>query len=286
LDDTKWVFLDGSKKVVYIRNRRFLKTGHKYRSKLYMRYYDNTLENEPPPKRCHNREHVYKMVKNIKIVYGKKKLDRTIRDRSKPSIEGVPFKKQSIFFQYLPYWPQLEVPHAIDAMHVQKNVFESLMGTLMDTTKSKDGLKARKDMVQLKVMPELHPILEDNGKYTLPMASYNLDLPERRTLCTFVKDIKVPTRFSANPKKLVSMKDLSFTNCKAHDYHVMLTVYLPIAIRAIKPEFLRMAITRMCYFFSKISQKTIGKKELSDLHDFMVETHNQLEMCLPPAFLI
>ena len=44
----------------------------------------------------------------------------------------------------------------------------------------------------------------------------------------------------------------------------------------------RMAITRMCYFFSKISQKMIGKQELSDLHEFMVETQNQLEMCLPP----
>jgi hypothetical protein len=52
----------------------------------------------------------------------------------------------------------------------------------------------------------------------------------------------------------------------------MLTVFLPIAIRAIKPEFLNMAITRMCYFFSKISQKMIPKEELSDLHDFMVET--------------
>jgi hypothetical protein len=29
---------------------------------------------------------------------------------------------------------------------------------------------------------------------------------------------------------------------------------------------------------------TIGKKELSDLHEFVVETQNQLEMCLPPAF--
>ena len=66
----------------------------------------------------------------------------------------------------------------------------------------------------------------------------------------------------------------------------MLTVFLPITIRAIKPEFLKMAITHMCYFFTKISQKMIGKKELSDLHDFMVETKNQLEMCLPPAFLI
>jgi hypothetical protein len=64
----------------------------------------------------------------------------------------------------------------------------------------------------------------------------------------------------------------------------MLTVFLPIAFRAIKLEFLKMAITRMCYFLSKISQKMIGKKELSDLHEFVVETQNQLEMYLPPAF--
>jgi hypothetical protein len=147
----------------------------------------------------------------------------------------------------------LEVPHAIDAMHMQKNVFESLIATLMDTTKSKDGLKAWKDLVQLNVMLELHPILEDNGKYTLPTARYNLDLQERRALCTFVRGIKVPTGFSANPKKLVSMKDLSFPHCKAHNFHVMLMVFLPIAIRAIKLEFLKMAITHMCYFFSKIS---------------------------------
>ena len=79
--------------------------------------------------------------------------------------------------------------------------------------------------------------------------------------------IKVLTGFSANVKKLVSMKDLLITHYKAHDCHVMLTVFLPIAIRAIKLEFLKMAITHMCYFFSKISQKTIGKQELSDLHE-------------------
>jgi hypothetical protein len=63
LDDTKWVFLDGSKKVVYIRNWRFLKIGHKYHSKLCLRYYGNIPEIEPPPERRHNGEHVYKMVK-------------------------------------------------------------------------------------------------------------------------------------------------------------------------------------------------------------------------------
>ena len=39
-------------------------------------------------------------------------------------------------------------------------------------------------------------------------------------------------------KKLVSMKDLSITHCKAHDCHVMLIVFLPIAIRAIKARVL------------------------------------------------
>ena len=147
----------------------------------------------------------------------------------------------------------MEVPHAIDAMDVQKNVFESLIAILMDTGKSKDGLKAWKDMVQLNVMPQLHQVPEANGKYTLPAACFNLTPDEKRAICTFLRGIKVPTGFSANVKKLVSMKDLSITHCKAHDCHVMLTVFLPIAIRAIKPEFLKMTITRMCYFFSKIS---------------------------------
>jgi hypothetical protein len=262
LDGTTLVFLDASKKIVYLRNRRFLKTSHKYHSKLFFRFYDNTLEIEPPPERRHNGEHVY----------GKKNLDGTNRDRSTPPIEGVSLKKQSIFFQYLLYWPDLEVPHAIDAMHVQKNVFKSLIATLMDIGKSKDSLKSRKDMVQLNVMPQLHPVLEANGKYTLPVACFNQTPEEKRAIRTFLRGVKVSTGFSANVKKLVSMKDLSITHCKAHDCHMMLTVFLPIAIRVIKPEFLKIVITCMCYFFLKISQKTIRKKELSDLHEFVVET--------------
>ena len=248
------MYLDASKKIVYLRNRRFLKTSHKYRNKLFFRFYDNASEIEPPLERRHNGEHVYIMVKNIRIIYGNKNLDGMNRDRSTPLVEGVPFKKQSIFFQYLLYCLDLEVPHAIDAMHMQKNVFESLIATLMDTGKSNNGLKARKDMVQLYVMPQLHPVPEANGKYTLPVACFNLTPEEKRDICTFLREVKVPTRFSVNVKKLVSMKDLSITHYKAHDCHVMLTVFLPIAIRAIKLEFLKMAITRMCYFFMKNSE--------------------------------
>ena len=132
----------------------------------------------------------------------------------------------------------------------------------------------------------MSPVPEANGKYTVPMACFNLTPDEKRVICTFLRGIKVPTEFLANVKKIVSMKDLSITHFKTHDCHVMLTVFLPIAIRAIKPEFLKMATTRMCYLFLKISQKTIGKQELSGLHEFVVETQNQLKIYLPPDFWI
>ena len=63
LDGTTWVYLDASKKTVYLRYRCFLKTTHKYHNKMYFRFYDNTLENEPPSERCQNGQHVFKMVK-------------------------------------------------------------------------------------------------------------------------------------------------------------------------------------------------------------------------------
>ena len=48
-----------------------LKTNHKYHSKIYFRYYDNKLENEPPLERRKNGQHVFEMVKNICVVLEK-----------------------------------------------------------------------------------------------------------------------------------------------------------------------------------------------------------------------
>jgi len=103
LDGTIWVYLDASKRIVYLRYRRFLKTNHKCHSKIYFRYYDSKPKNEPPPMRRKNGQHVFKMVKNMRVILGKKNLDEMKKNRSTPPIVDVTFKKQSIFFQYLPY---------------------------------------------------------------------------------------------------------------------------------------------------------------------------------------
>jgi len=69
-------------------------------------------------------------------------------------------------------------------MHVQKNVFESLIGTLLDMKgKTKEGINSRMNMVQLGIKKELHPIRLENGKYHLSVASYNLNNHEKHAMC-------------------------------------------------------------------------------------------------------
>ena len=62
----------------------------------------STIKIGHAPKR-RDGHYVYNMAKNIKVAYDKKKKDGKINKRDTPPIDGVPLKKMSIFFKYLPY---------------------------------------------------------------------------------------------------------------------------------------------------------------------------------------
>jgi hypothetical protein len=80
------------------------------------------------------------------------------------------------------------------------------------------------------------------------------------------------------------MMDLTLTSFNGHDSHVILMVFLPIMIRAIGLEYVKMVIIHMSYFFNYITQKVIDEAVLPGLKQFIVETLCQLEMCLPTSF--
>jgi hypothetical protein len=83
----------------------------------------NTEWRRPP---LHLTDHeVYKMVKDVHVVLGKRKMT------GKNTEEDEMWKKQSIFWE-LPYWKDLDVHHSIDVMHVKKNVCESLHEILLN----------------------------------------------------------------------------------------------------------------------------------------------------------
>jgi hypothetical protein len=169
-------------------------------------------------------------------------------------------------------------------MHL-KNAFESTIGVLLDIKgKTKDGLKSRMDLVNQGIRQDLHPRPPQKGKFEILGVAYNLMNDKKRVVCQLLRGVKVPTGFSSNIKSLVSMKDPTMTNYNSHYYRVMLMLFLPIVIRAIGPEYVKMVITQMSYFFNRITQKVIDKAELPAPKQFIAETLCQLEMCFPPSY--
>jgi hypothetical protein len=119
--------------------------------------------------------------------------------------------------------------------------------------KTKDGLKSHIDLVQFELRPEIHPILRPNGNHFLPPASYTLIVEKKKTFYQCLHEVRVPTSFSSNISKLVSMNDLSMFGYNSHDCHVMMMGFLAIAIRATKLVHMKVLITRLCYFFNTVS---------------------------------
>ncbi|XP_071739403.1 uncharacterized protein [Rutidosis leptorrhynchoides] len=88
--------------------------------------------------------------------------------------------------------------------------------------KTKDGIKVRRDMEIMKIRPTLQP-KDIDGRSTkfLPPACYTMSKFEKTKLCECLHGIKVPSGYSANIRKLVSMKDLKLLGMKSHDCHVI-----------------------------------------------------------------
>ena len=53
-----------------------------------------------------------------------------------------------------------------------------------------------------------------------------------------------------------------FQNLKSHDCHMIMTQLLPVALRGLLPENVRLAIVKLCAFLNAISQKVINPEVL------------------------
>jgi len=263
--------LKHGKKTVYTRHRRFLKPYHPYR-RLKMAF-DGSQEHEIAPNPL-SRDEVYDQVKDVVNMFGK--------FQKKPSSNAYMWKKKSIFFD-LSYWSDHHVRHCIDVMHVEKNVCDSLIGTLLNIKgKTNDGLKCRQELVDMGIRQVLHPISKGPRTY-LPPACYTMSTTEKRSFCQCLCTMKVPQGYSSNIKSLVSVTELKLVGLKSHDCHVLMQQILHVAIRGTLPKKVRVAITRLCFIFNAICAKVIDPKQLDDLENEVVVVLCQMEMYFPPS---
>jgi hypothetical protein len=84
-------------------------------------------------------------------------------------------------FWNLPYWRTLHVWHALDGLHITKNITESLLGTLMQLKgKGKESLQCHMDLEAMGVRAELRPLILPDGKKKLSVASWLLQTKGQR----------------------------------------------------------------------------------------------------------
>ena len=175
LDETDSVRLKNCQKIVYMGHRRFLVLDHKLRRNR-KNFNGQDDHRTKPAHRTGAR--VFAMVKDLKVVFGKGPGSKAV-PKGDDGLAAM-WKKKSLFWG-LPYWEDLDIRHAVDVMHLTKNVCVTLLGFLDVYGKSKDTLNAWLDLEELKVRNRLHPESRGSGnQYWLHPASYTLSKEEKK----------------------------------------------------------------------------------------------------------
>ena len=102
-------------------------------------------------------------------------------------------------------------------MHVEKNVCENVIGTLLSIQgKTKYGLNTHQDLAEMGICAQLHP-RSDGNKIYLHLTCHTLFRKEKISFCQCLHHVKVPQGYSSNIKSLVQLKDLKLVGLKSHD---------------------------------------------------------------------
>ncbi|KAH0709469.1 hypothetical protein KY284_010896 [Solanum tuberosum] len=138
-------------------------------------------EIQPPPPFLKGTD-VLNSLHDFENVFGKKR---------KRSNDGT-WKKRSIFFE-LPYWQHNLLRHNLDVMHIEKNIVDSILGTLLDISgKTKDHAKARYDLKDMGIRKNLHPKDTENSKRTkFAKACFSMTNGEKSIFCGVLKTTKL-----------------------------------------------------------------------------------------------
>lgn len=174
--------------------------------------------------------------------------------------------------------------HNLDVMHVEKNVCDSIVSTLLDIKgKSKDGLNSRMDLQEMSIRQELHPEQKGSRQY-LPAAMHTLSKQEKQAFCRRLFNLKLPDGYGSNLANCISVDECKIVGLKSHDHHILMQQLLSVAIRGLLPKGPRNALFCLSTYFSELCQRVVDGSKLEEMEDNIVETLCMLERFFPPSF--
>ncbi|WVZ18489.1 hypothetical protein V8G54_005811 [Vigna mungo] len=267
--------LPHSRKWCFMGHRRFLSRNHRFR--LNRVRFDGSTEERNPPLKLSGSD-IFRQVENINVTFGKGIHFDGKGKRCRQEVKQ--WNKRSIFFE-LPYWESNLLRHNLDFMHIEKNVFDNLIYTLLnEKPKSKDNLNARKDLKEMGIRQDLWP--DDNGRYHLALFSLTRDT--KRLFLKTLKNVLVPDGYSCNISRCVDDVQHKISGLKSHDCHIIMEQLLPLAIRNLLPNHVTATLVEFCSFFKALCSKSLNLEDLEMLQNRIVVTLCHLEMLFPPSF--
>ena len=277
--DTESVRLPHSRKWCFMGHRRFLDGKHKFR--MQRNRFDGKTEKRGAPATLTGSD-IFDQQQQIEFEFGK--VDDTTqavrRIRATSFSEPQQWRKRSIFFN-LPYWKSNLLRHALDVMHIEKNVCDNVLYTMLnEPRKSKDHLQARRDLKAMGVRQEAWP--DDNDKFQ--PARFTLTKQNKDLFLATLKKIKVLDGYSSNISRCVDLQGRKIAGLKSHDCHVLLQQLLPLAMRNTMPTDVSIVLVELCSFFRKLCSKVLVLEELEQLQAKIILTLCHLEMLFPPSF--
>ncbi|XP_027108997.2 uncharacterized protein [Coffea arabica] len=259
-------------KYCYMGHRRYLEMNHPFRKDA--KSFNGAVEYGKPPRRLMGST-ILDELAGYSI-----KLGKTVSDNPE-----LPFnwKKLSIFFD-LPYWKDNMIRHNLDVMHIEKNICEIIVATLLNLEKTKDNKKSRLDLRDMGIRSELHPIEKGNGRSVLPPACFTMKKKEKEIFYKVLKGIKVPDGYAANISRCVKVKPQKISGLKSHDYHILMQQLLPIALRRTLSKAVRSPLVKLSRYFRKLCSKVLDPADLVHLEKEIGIILCQLERIFPPSF--
>lgn len=95
--------------------------------------------------------------------------------------------------------------------------------------KTKDNVKARIDLPEYYRQKELWLQEITNNKVFKPKAIWSFTIDQKRKICEWIEQLKMPDRHDSNLKKRVDMEHGKQHGMKNHDCHIFMETLLRIA---------------------------------------------------------
>jgi hypothetical protein len=194
------------------------------------------------------------------------------------------WKKKSVFFRLL-YWKDNLFQHNLDVMHIEKNVMDNILGTILNIKgKTKDNLAARQDLQEIGLRPKLHPFIGDDGKTYMPAACHTMSNEEKTNFLKVIQNLRVPDGYASNVSRCVGLKEHMISGLKSHDCHIIMQRLIPITFCQSLPDNVVRPLVEMSAFFRVICSTNLTQEDMNRLEGDLCVTLCKMEQVFPPGF--